>query len=88
VARGPDRLRDADGPSVYERLVDVKTKYDPDNVYHHNQNIRRVLSEQLAKRASWPTSLALALRTTMPESRSPARRQLFMSLSASPFGSA
>jgi hypothetical protein len=20
--------------------VDVKTKYDPDNVFHHNQNIR------------------------------------------------
>jgi len=21
-------------------LVDVKTRYDPDNVFHHNQNIR------------------------------------------------
>ena len=24
----------------YDRLVDVKRKYDPDNLFHHNQNIR------------------------------------------------
>jgi FAD/FMN-containing dehydrogenase len=36
----PDRIRDAYGPGVYDRLVEVKTKYDPDNVFHHNQNIR------------------------------------------------
>jgi FAD/FMN-containing dehydrogenase len=35
----PDRVREAYG-SVYDRLVDVKTAYDPDNVFHHNQNIR------------------------------------------------
>ncbi|MET0165039.1 MAG: BBE domain-containing protein, partial [Vicinamibacterales bacterium] len=27
------------GDSVYDRLVDVKTTYDPDNVFHQNQNI-------------------------------------------------
>jgi FAD/FMN-containing dehydrogenase len=37
---GPDRVREAYGASVYDRLVDVKTTYDPDNVFHHNQNIR------------------------------------------------
>jgi FAD/FMN-containing dehydrogenase len=37
---GPGRIREAYGSTVYERLVDVKTKYDPDNVFHHNQNIR------------------------------------------------
>jgi FAD/FMN-containing dehydrogenase len=36
----PDRVREAYGDSVYDRLVDVKTAYDPDNVFHHNQNIR------------------------------------------------
>jgi hypothetical protein len=36
----PTRVREAYGDLVYNRLVDVKTKYDPDNVFHHNQNIR------------------------------------------------
>jgi FAD/FMN-containing dehydrogenase len=36
----PGRVREAYGDSIYERLVDVKTKYDPDNVFRHNQNIR------------------------------------------------
>ena len=36
----PDRVREAYGDSVYWRLVDVKTAYDPDNVFRYNQNIR------------------------------------------------
>jgi FAD/FMN-containing dehydrogenase len=36
----PGRVREAYGNSVYDRLVEVKTAYDPDNVFHHNQNIR------------------------------------------------
>lgn len=36
----PGRIREAYGAGVYDRLVDVKTRYDPDNVFHHNQNIR------------------------------------------------
>jgi hypothetical protein len=36
----PSRVREAYGEAVYERLVDVKTTYDPGNMFHHNQNIR------------------------------------------------
>jgi FAD/FMN-containing dehydrogenase len=39
----PERVREAYGDSVYERLVDVKTRYDPANVFHHNQNIRPLI---------------------------------------------
>jgi FAD/FMN-containing dehydrogenase len=36
----PGRVREAYGASVYDRLVEVKTAYDPGNVFHWNQNIR------------------------------------------------
>jgi FAD/FMN-containing dehydrogenase len=36
----PGRVREAYGAAVYDRLVEVKTRYDPANVFHHNQNIR------------------------------------------------
>jgi FAD/FMN-containing dehydrogenase len=34
------RLREAYGDETYRRLAEVKAKYDPDNTFHHNQNIR------------------------------------------------
>jgi FAD/FMN-containing dehydrogenase len=37
---GEDRIRDAYGPTTYERLVAVKTAWDPNNVFHLNHNIR------------------------------------------------
>lgn len=36
---GQDRIRAAFGEENYARLVDVKSKYDPDNVFCGNQNI-------------------------------------------------
>jgi hypothetical protein len=36
----PARVREAYGASAFDRLVEVKTAWDPDNVFHHNQNIR------------------------------------------------
>src|SRR5262249_7081418 len=43
----PDRIREAYGDSIYDRLVYVKSTYDPDHVFHHNQNIRPPLRDSL-----------------------------------------
>jgi FAD/FMN-containing dehydrogenase len=34
------RLRTAFGAETYDRLVAVKNEWDPENVFHLNQNIR------------------------------------------------
>ena len=34
------RVREAYGDQIYRRLAEVKAKYDPDNAFHHNKNIR------------------------------------------------
>jgi hypothetical protein len=36
---GEDRIRSAYGASTYDRLKDLKRKYDPNNLFHLNQNI-------------------------------------------------
>jgi hypothetical protein len=34
------RVREAYGDDTYRRLTEVKAKYDPDNAFHNNKNIR------------------------------------------------
>jgi len=36
---GPDRVRAAYPNGAYERLAEIKRRYDPDNLFHLNQNI-------------------------------------------------
>jgi FAD/FMN-containing dehydrogenase len=39
-AEGDDRIREAYPNGTYERLAEVKRRYDPSNLFHLNQNIR------------------------------------------------
>jgi FAD/FMN-containing dehydrogenase len=36
---GPERVRAAYPPQTWERLVEIKRRYDPENVFRRNQNV-------------------------------------------------
>jgi len=40
IDEGEDRVRSSYGPEKYARLVELKDKYDPENLFQHNQNIK------------------------------------------------
>ena len=43
-AEGEDRVRAAYPGGTYERLADIKRRYDPSNLFDQNQNIRPALA--------------------------------------------
>ena len=52
---GEDRVRSAFGGN-YDRLVALKNKYDPTNLFRLNQNIRPAIRPKSAQRRSGGTS--------------------------------
>lgn len=43
-ATTPEAVRDVYGPAKYERLVEIKAAYDPDNLFRVNHNVRPLSS--------------------------------------------
>jgi FAD/FMN-containing dehydrogenase len=41
-SEGEDRIKAAYPPETYERLVALKNRYDPDNLFRLNHNIKPV----------------------------------------------
>ena len=40
MEEGEERIRQAYGAKKYDRLKELKRRYDPDNLFRLNQNIR------------------------------------------------
>jgi vancomycin resistance protein YoaR len=48
----PERLHDAYGTAIYQRLASLKDRYDPDNFFRTNQNIRPAQARRPAEVAA------------------------------------
>ena len=62
---GTDRIRAAFGTN-YDRLVDLKNRYDPTNLFRHNQNIKPRCRQRPAPRR---------LQSVLPRNRRPSTRR-------------
>jgi FAD/FMN-containing dehydrogenase len=49
VDESADRVRAAYGAEKYARLVELKNRYDPPNLFRHNQNIKSSTHETVVR---------------------------------------
>ncbi len=70
AVEGEARVREAYPPPTYDRLAEIKRRYDPSNLFLMNQNIRPAASvAEAARRAGSLWNLRIPSRCTDPAPR-------------------